>query len=117
MLPFAIDAITSFSYLPLRLAAYAGPVATGLGVLLLLASGASLILGVGVNLARPALLAALVLLVGGLQMVFLGILGEYMGRIYDETRARPLYLVDETWGYTPDPTQLDSHSLLIEAYR
>jgi dolichol-phosphate mannosyltransferase len=117
MLPFAIDAITSFSYLPLRLAAYAGAAVAGLGVLALVATGVGLLIGAGTNLVLAGLLAALLLLMGGLQMAFIGILGEYMGRIYDEARARPPYLVGESWGYSSDTPLLDQDSLLIEAYR
>ena len=50
-------------------------------------------------------------------MAFMGILGEYMGRIYDETRARPLYLIGEAWGYNTEAPRLGEHSLLSEAYR
>ena len=97
MLRFALDGITSFSYLPLQLATYVGFVAAGLSILgILLAivlrlSGSDALHGQATTLVS-------VLFLGGVQLIFLGIIGEYLGRIYDEVKDRPLYIVGELMG-------------------
>jgi len=89
MLRLALNAITGFSTLPLKLATWAGSLAVGLGLLVLLVW---LLRGLP---AGQSTLAALVLFLGGVQLWMVGILGEYIGRIYDEVRRRPLYIVRE----------------------
>lgn len=94
MVRLALDAITGFSDLPLKLALWAGFAAIAAGVLLALVL--SIIrLGGTAPLAGQGLTASLVLFVGGVQLVMVGILGEYVGRIYTEVRQRPLYTVRE----------------------
>lgn len=92
MLSFALDGITAYSKLPLRIAFYLG----------LIFGAASFILMIDVmytklftNEAVPgwATLAASILLFGGIQLVGLGIIGEYVGRIFEEVKQRPLYWV------------------------
>ncbi len=94
MVRLAIDAITGFSDVPLKLAFWAGFVSMGAGFLMALIL---LIVRLGgrAPLAGQGLTASLVLFVGGLQMVIVGIVGEYIGRIYTEVRQRPLYTVRE----------------------
>ncbi len=94
MFRLALDAITGFSFLPLKLATWAGTAATTLGLLLALVL-LGLRLGGSAPLAGQGLTASLVLFVGGVQLLMLGIIGEYVGRIYDEVRNRPLYIVGE----------------------
>ncbi len=89
MLRLALNAITGFSTIPLKLATWAGSLAVGLGLLVLLVW---LLRGLP---AGQSTLAALVLFLGGVQLWMVGILGEYIGRIYDEVRRRPLYIVRE----------------------
>ena len=98
MLPFALNAVTSFSYLPLRLATYLGfamailtPLAMLAVVLLRLMTPSQALLGQATTLIA-------VLFLGGVQLISLGIIGEYLGRIYDEVKGRPLYIVDQRWG-------------------
>lgn len=97
MLRFAADAIVSFSYAPLR-------VSTGLG---LVVSALSFIYGVYAGLARVfnwdvvqgwASLMVAIAFIGGVQLVCVGIIGEYVGRIYDEVKRRPLYVADVVRG-------------------
>ncbi|HEY0179987.1 MAG TPA: glycosyltransferase family 2 protein [Dokdonella sp.] len=91
---FAIDGITSFSGAPLKLATYLGLVTAlvafvfGLWVL-----GKALVLGDPVR-GYPSLMVV-VLFLGGTQLMALGVIGEYLGRLYVEAKRRPLYLVDE----------------------
>jgi dolichol-phosphate mannosyltransferase len=96
--PFAVDAITSFSYFPLQLATY-------MGFLLAAISALSILIVIYLRLFSPstALLGqattlVAVLFLGSVQLISLGIIGEYLGRIYDEVKGRPLYLIDKKWG-------------------
>jgi len=98
MLKFAMDGITSFSYFPLQLATYIGFAAAVIAVLgiiitiILRLSGSHAFLGQATTLVS-------VLFLGGVQLICLGILGEYLGRIYDEVKGRPLYIVREALGF------------------
>ena len=91
---FAIDGITSFSSAPLMLATYIG-LATAILAFLFGAwvFGKALLFGDPVR-GYPSLMVV-VLLLGGVQLVALGVIGEYLGRLYVESKQRPLYLVDE----------------------
>jgi dolichol-phosphate mannosyltransferase len=51
------------------------------------------------ELSGQATTLVAVLFLGGVQLISLGIIGEYLGRIYDEVKGRPLYVVDKKWGY------------------
>lgn len=98
MLKFALDAITSFSYVPLQLATYFG-FAIALLSLVAMIVAVYLRLSTGRALLGQATTLVAVLFLGGIQLIFLGIIGEYLGRIYDEVKARPLYIVAETFGF------------------
>lgn len=95
MLKLALTAITSFSYLPLQLALWAGFISMIISLLGLIAfiilrvSGSAFLAGQGVTLVA-------VFFLGGVQLISLGVLGEYIGRIYDEARGRPLYTTSST---------------------
>ena len=94
MFRLALDAVTGFSFIPLKLALWTGALATGLGLLLAVVL---LILRLNDNipLAGPGLTASLILFIGGVQLFIMGILGEYIGRIYDEVRKRQPYIIPE----------------------
>ncbi|MGA8554212.1 MAG: glycosyltransferase family 2 protein [Candidatus Acidiferrales bacterium] len=101
MLRFATDGIFSFSYVPLRLAAYTGFVASGLAILGILYAVA-LRLFTNVWVTGWTLLFISMLFLGGVQLLFLGVIGEYLGRIYGEVKRRPLYLVGERLGFSTE---------------
>ena len=94
MVKLALNAVTSFSYFPLQLATYIGFFAAGLSVLAIPVV-AILRLITGSALLGQATTLIIVLFLGGVQLISLGIIGEYIGRIYDETKNRPLYIVAE----------------------
>jgi glycosyltransferase involved in cell wall biosynthesis len=94
MVKFAGDAITGFSYLPLQLATYLGFIAAGVSILAIPVVIATRVAGSQAFFGQATTLIA-VLFLGGVQLISLGILGEYIGRIYDEARGRPLYIVRE----------------------
>jgi dolichol-phosphate mannosyltransferase len=93
MLRFSLDAIASFSHLPLQLATYAGLLSAGVAfiaipVIVALHFAGSYLPGFGT-------ITILILLIGGIQLIALGVIGEYIGRIYEEVKHRPLYIVRE----------------------
>lgn len=94
MLKFASDAITSFSYLPLQLATYLGFFCAGLSILAIPVVIILRLAGSEAFFGQASTLIA-VLFLGGVQLICLGILGEYLGRIYDQVKGRPLYIVRE----------------------
>jgi len=99
MFKFALDAITGFSYFPLQLAAYLGFIIAALGgAAALMVIYARLFVGATPFYGQATTLV-IVLFMGGVQLITLGIIGEYLGRIYDEVKARPLYLTRETLGF------------------
>lgn len=106
MLRLAMNAVTGFSMWPLQLATRLG---AALGVLGLLAIPVVVILHVvvGVRFHGLATLAILMTLLSALILVFLGVIGEYLGRVYDEAKNRPLYIVAEGPRQPFNPIRLD----------
>lgn len=94
MIRFASDAITSFSYFPLQLAMYLGFATAGLSIIAIPVVIALRLAGWHAFEGQALTLIA-VLFLGGVQLISLGILGEYIGRLYDEAKGRPLYIVRE----------------------
>jgi dolichol-phosphate mannosyltransferase len=104
MLKFALDGITSFSYFPLQLATYIGFVSAALAVLGILVTIILRLTGSHAFYGQATTLVA-VLFLGGVQLISLGIIGEYLGRIYDEVKGRPLYIVREALGFDETMTE------------
>jgi dolichol-phosphate mannosyltransferase len=101
MVSFALDAITSFSVVPLRWVTY-----LALGIIVL-AVGATVTVFV-VKLTRPdyfipgfAATMITIIFFGGVQLLALGVIGEYLGRMYESVKSRPIYLIDGVYGGDP----------------
>lgn len=98
MIRFAADGILSFSLVPLRVAIWAGLLTVALSII-------GIIYALFVRLFTMSWVAGwtisfiAILFIGGIQLVFLGVIGEYIGRIYREDKRRPLYLIRETLGF------------------
>ncbi len=101
MFKLAMNAVTGFSYFPLQLATYVGFIAAGIAIL-------AIPIAIIIHLMDPYQLSGqtttliAVLFLGGVQLISLGILGEYLGRVYDEVKGRPLYVVSQA----PEDTTL-----------
>ena len=94
MIRFASDAITGFSYFPLQLATYLGFIAAGISIIAIPLVIILRLAGSQAFFGQASTLIA-VLFLGGVQLISLGMLGEYVGRLYDEAKGRPLYIVRE----------------------
>ncbi len=97
MVKLAWDAITSFSFVPLQMATSLGFIVAGLALLGIIVSVISRLFGHAIVGQATTLIS--VLFLGGVQLIFLGIIGEYLGRIYDEVKQRPLYIVARAEGF------------------
>jgi glycosyltransferase involved in cell wall biosynthesis len=101
MVRFAFDALTSFSSAPLKLASHAG---------FILSAGSLLIVGYiligwlsGRSVPGWTSLMLVVVVLGAIQMFVLALMGEYLGRLYNEAKGRPLYIIQEIAGQTAEP--------------
>lgn len=100
MVRLAFNAITSFSHVPLQLATYTGFVFAGISGIGIIIAIFMRLLGNAQLLGQATTLVS-VLFLGGVQLIFLGIIGEYLGRIYDEVKNRPLYIIADAYGFDP----------------
>ena len=96
MFRLALNAVTGFSYFPLQVATYIGFFAAGVSILSIPIVIALRLWGTQAPLVGQATTLIAVLFLGGVQLISLGILGEYVGRLYDEAKGRPLYIVRES---------------------
>ena len=94
MFRLALNAITSFSYFPLQVATFFGFASAGMAILAIIPVIYLRVTGSQAFLGQATTLIA-VLFLGGVQLISLGVLGEYIGRLYDEAKGRPLYIVRE----------------------
>lgn len=96
MMTFAVDAVTSFSIIPLRFASHLGAL---FGIFGLFALGwVAISWWGGETIAGWTSLATLILILGSVQLLVLGVFGEYLGRMYIESKSRPLFVIDEIRG-------------------
>jgi dolichol-phosphate mannosyltransferase len=98
MVSFAMDGIISFSLVPLKLAIWTGFLAIWIAVAGIIVAIVDRMLDKNLTRGWASLFVA-VLFMGGVQLVSLGIIGEYLGRIYTEVKRRPLYVVQERLGF------------------
>lgn len=100
MVRFALDGITSFSFLPLRAATWLGFLVSTLAFVYI--AVVLVLKAAGISWSGYTSLMASILFLGGVQLIMIGLLGEYLARVFDEVKRRPLYLVgDSTDGSTP----------------
>lgn len=99
---YALDGVFSFSYKPLRLLLSAGVVVSALGFALASWFVLKRLAGAEVAPTGFTTLITVVLFIGGVQLIAIGLVGEYLGRIYDEVKQRPLYIVRRQ--YPPSPS-------------
>jgi dolichol-phosphate mannosyltransferase len=116
MIRFALDAVTGFSTAPLRFASHVGLALTGASLLLFVYIAIGFVSGSAVQGWTSTMLV--VVLLGAVQMFVLGMIGEYLGRLYVESKRRPLYLVSDvagpvqgraTLGYRAEPRAGDAN--------
>jgi glycosyltransferase involved in cell wall biosynthesis len=103
MIKFAFDGITSFSTAPLKLATWTGYLSALAAVLYLISVFVQRALGITVEGWATIMVAMLFL--GSVQLICLGILGEYLGRVFNEVKPRPMYVIEERLGLDEPPRQ------------
>jgi glycosyltransferase involved in cell wall biosynthesis len=109
MMKLAWDAVTGFSFFPLRLAIYAAGILFVLSVLAVPVV-ALLRLATGVQYFEgQATAITVILLVSSFQFLFFFVMGQYIARVYDEVRGRPLYIVADTFGFAADQEDAARH--------
>ncbi|MCE5231255.1 glycosyltransferase family 2 protein [bacterium] len=103
MLAFSIDAITSFSVKPLRILSYMGIGIVTISLLMTLIVVAVKLLFPHYFIPGFPVIVILIMFLGGLQIFATGIIGEYIGRIYEEAKGRPLYLINQVYAKPDKP--------------
>ena len=106
---FALDGITSFSFFPLKIWSYMGLIVSLISLLYALYLIVRTLI-LGIDVPGYASLMVAVLFFGGIQLITLGIIGEYLGRVYEEVKRRPLYFVRESYGFKNEKSIEDPSS-------
>lgn len=102
---FALDGITSFSFFPLKIWSYVGLLISIVSLLYALYLTIRTLVQ-GIDVPGYASIMVAVLMLGGVQLLTLGILGEYLGRVYEEVKGRPIYLVRDCYGFEKNTDHL-----------
>lgn len=108
LIKYALDAIFSFSYKPLKMMTAMGVLVSAIGFTLACFFILRRLLGIEIAQTGFTTLVTLVLFLGGVQLVAIGLLGEYLARIYDEVKQRPLYIVKKKYGIAQEDTGKDT---------
>jgi len=104
LIKYALDAIFSFSYKPLKMMTAMGIFISTIGFALACFFILRRLLGIEIAQTGFTTLVTLVLFLGGVQLIAIGLLGEYLARIYDEVKQRPLFIVRKGYGIAQAPT-------------
>ena len=113
LIKYALDAIFSFSYKPLKLMTAVGVLISTGGFALACFFILRRLLGIEIAQTGFTTLVTLVLFLGGVQLIAVGILGEYLARIYDEVKQRPLYIMKRRYGF-PSETGAQQSRVLVD---
>lgn len=111
MIKLAVDGIISFSSKPLKLIMKLGIIAIVIDLILLGYYAAALIIPSSTVVPAMAWLIIIISFFGSIQLISIGILGEYIGRMYDESKNRPLYIIDKTFNIPSKRTTFKKNSL------
>lgn len=106
----AVDGITSFTTLPLRLSSILGMIVSSAAFVYLVVIVVRALVPGGESVAGYPSLMAVILFLGGVQLLSLGVIGEYIARIFSETKGRPVYLTNEVRRGEPGPSPLRPHN-------
>ena len=101
----ALEGFFSFSFVPLRISMYLGLTISAVGLIYAVVVVVKTVSGEYQGLAGWPTVIVSVLVVGGVQLVMLGIMGEYIGRIFEEIKRRPPYVIDELVGFDEPSSQ------------
>lgn len=112
LIKYALDAVFSFSYKPLKLMMVSGTVISAVGFLLACVFVFKRLVGIETAQTGFTTLVTLILFLGGVQLIAVGILGEYLARVYDEVKERPLFIVKKRHGLSEPGGEADDREKL-----